>query len=250
MSNEYYDHTTAPPPGSFGSSATVRQEFDRVEQGFDKLPTLAGNASRYVLVNSSGTALAASSLLTELGGALVLSGGKVTGAGVDAMFAAAPAIGSTTPSSGVFTTLRATSAIPTGDATDRVATTAFVASVALGSSLPGQAGQDGNLIKTRGGSAFWSKGELEPEIVSGTAVTAAHGKHYFLTNAAKTTVTAMGSPSAYDAFRVTPANGRRDNEIAWNGNKHENISDATMVIADPSVLSVFINAGFGFKVLR
>lgn len=248
--NDFYDHTTVPAPGSAGSSAAMRGEFTRIEQAFDKMPALAGSGGRHIKVDAGGTALEASGILNEFAGALVVSGGAVSGAGVTALFAAPPAIGGGTPAAGVFTTLHTTSAIPAGDATDRVATTAFVASAAMSPVLPGQTGNDGNLIKTRAGAAFWSKGELEIEEVSGTSVTVVHGTHYILRNAAKTTVTAMASPSGGHQFRVSVANARTDNEIAWNGNKHENLSDAVMTISHPhgSVLSTFVDSSFGFKV--
>jgi hypothetical protein len=57
MSNEFYDHVNVPATGSPLSSATMRAEFSAVEQGFDKLPTLAGNNNKIVKVNPSGTAL-------------------------------------------------------------------------------------------------------------------------------------------------------------------------------------------------
>lgn len=250
--NDYYLNTTVPAPGTPGSSATMRSEFVRVEQGFEKLPGLAGNGGKFVRVDSGGTRLDHSNLLSESGGALVISGPKPTGAGVDALFAAPPAIGGTTPAAATFTTAYLSDAIPPGDATNRVATTSFVMGIAFGSvaSLPGQTGNSGNLLKTRAGAAFWSKGELEPEIVSGTAFSIEHGKHYILTNAAKTTGTAPASPAIGDQFRVTVANGREDNEIAWNGNKHENLSDATMVInmAGASFVATYVSAGFGYKV--
>ena len=55
-SNEYYDSTGVPQPGAF-SSAAMRAEFALVKAGFDKLPTLLGNAGEVMRVNSTGTAL-------------------------------------------------------------------------------------------------------------------------------------------------------------------------------------------------
>lgn len=57
--SEYYDHTTYPSNGAAGSSAAMRAELDAIEQGFDKLPALAGNGSKPVRVNALGTALEA-----------------------------------------------------------------------------------------------------------------------------------------------------------------------------------------------
>lgn len=156
--NDFYDHTTVPAPGSAGSSAAMRGEFTRIEQAFDKMPALAGSGGRIVKVDAGGTALEASGLLSEFAGALVVSGGAISGAGVTALFASPPGIGGGTPAAGVFTTLHTTSAIPAGDATDRVATTAFVAGVALSTALPGQTGNAGRVISTDGATASWVQG--------------------------------------------------------------------------------------------
>lgn len=70
MPNEYYDHTTYPVTRSSNSSALARAEFDSVEAGFDKLPTMASNGLKAVSVNSAGTALeavAAGTMLRRLG---------------------------------------------------------------------------------------------------------------------------------------------------------------------------------------
>jgi len=67
---EYYDSTGAPGSGSAGSSSTIRAEFDAIQDAFDKLPDLSGNASLPVFVNSGETALeavSASSARTNLG---------------------------------------------------------------------------------------------------------------------------------------------------------------------------------------
>ena len=57
--SEYYNHTTVPATSSSLSSATIRAEFDAVEAGTDKLPTLSGNGSKILAVNSGATALEA-----------------------------------------------------------------------------------------------------------------------------------------------------------------------------------------------
>lgn len=55
--SEYYDHTTYPSSNSAGSSSLMRAELDAIEAGFDKLPNLAGNASRIVMINSGATGM-------------------------------------------------------------------------------------------------------------------------------------------------------------------------------------------------
>ena len=55
--SEYYEHTTYPAQGAAGSSAAARAEFEAVETGFGKLPDIAGNGNKAVVVNAGGTAL-------------------------------------------------------------------------------------------------------------------------------------------------------------------------------------------------
>ena len=57
--DEYYNHTTFPATGSAATSASMRAEFDLIEAGFNKLPTLSGNGSKLVGINSGATALEA-----------------------------------------------------------------------------------------------------------------------------------------------------------------------------------------------
>lgn len=60
MANEYYNHGGAPSQGSNLSSSIIRAEFDAIVVGMNKLPALAGNAGKFVVVNtgSSGLTLA------------------------------------------------------------------------------------------------------------------------------------------------------------------------------------------------
>ena len=57
MSNDFYNHGSFPTTGSAATSASMRSELDSIAAGFDKLPTLTGNANEIVVVNPSGTAL-------------------------------------------------------------------------------------------------------------------------------------------------------------------------------------------------
>jgi hypothetical protein len=106
MPNSYYNHSTYPTPNSPGSSAQLRAELQLITDGFDKLPTLSGNANKLIAVNGAGTALVTLSSLT---------GQTITGSTIDSSV-----IGGTTPAAGTFTTLAATSATVGGIA---VATT-------------------------------------------------------------------------------------------------------------------------------
>lgn len=55
--NDYYNSGAYPPKGSFGSSAAMRAELGLIGAGFDKLPTLTGNANKLLQVNGSGTGI-------------------------------------------------------------------------------------------------------------------------------------------------------------------------------------------------
>ena len=55
--SEYYDHGSFPSPGSLASSAAMRAELDLIEAGFGKLPNLAGQGGRQVIINVAGTAM-------------------------------------------------------------------------------------------------------------------------------------------------------------------------------------------------
>lgn len=57
MSNEYYTPSGVPANNAALSSSAIRGEEGLIEDGFDKMPTLAGNGSKIVRVNSGGTAL-------------------------------------------------------------------------------------------------------------------------------------------------------------------------------------------------
>jgi hypothetical protein len=59
MANDYFTKTGNPANHSIGSSALVRSEFSAIEQGFDKLPALAGKAGQVVVVNAGASGLEA-----------------------------------------------------------------------------------------------------------------------------------------------------------------------------------------------
>lgn len=70
MAGEYYDHTSYPSQGAAGSSSAARAEFELIEAGFDKLPTLTGNGGKLAAINAGGTAmeaLTAAQVLTAIG---------------------------------------------------------------------------------------------------------------------------------------------------------------------------------------
>lgn len=59
MSNDFYNTTGNPVNRSFGYSALMRTEFANIATGFDKLPAIAGNGYKLVVVSSGGTGLTA-----------------------------------------------------------------------------------------------------------------------------------------------------------------------------------------------
>lgn len=59
MSNDFYNVTGTPTQAANLTSPPIRSEFAAIAAGFDKQPTLTGNAYKIVYVNASGTALAA-----------------------------------------------------------------------------------------------------------------------------------------------------------------------------------------------
>lgn len=66
MTNPYYNAGSFPATGSPATSASMRAELALIADGFDKLPTLSGNAGELIVVNSLGTALEATASLPSL----------------------------------------------------------------------------------------------------------------------------------------------------------------------------------------
>jgi hypothetical protein len=88
----------------------MRLELNSIEAGFNLLPTLSGNAGKFVLVNAGANALVVSSTLSESGSALTING-TMSGTAVTSLFASPPAIGGTAPAAGTFTTLTVNSSL-------------------------------------------------------------------------------------------------------------------------------------------
>lgn len=57
MPNDFYTPTGNPADNSAIVSTDMRAEFAAINAGFNKLPTLTGNANKFVAVNASGTGL-------------------------------------------------------------------------------------------------------------------------------------------------------------------------------------------------
>lgn len=108
MANPYYDHGSFPATGSTGASASMRAEFDAVEAGFDKLPTLSGYANKAVVVNGSGTALTTTSGSMSLAGDLTLAGALTTSGAYGLTFTLSALTSLTLPTTGTLATLAGT----------------------------------------------------------------------------------------------------------------------------------------------
>lgn len=70
MANDFYNKSGAPVTSSKAVSATMRNEFDAVETGFEKISPLSGKANLPVFINSGAAAqeaVSASSARTKLG---------------------------------------------------------------------------------------------------------------------------------------------------------------------------------------
>jgi len=66
MSNPFYTPTGSPATSSTAASSTMRNEFNAIEDGFDKLATLSGNSNLPVFVNTGETGQEAVSIATAL----------------------------------------------------------------------------------------------------------------------------------------------------------------------------------------
>ncbi|MGE5525471.1 MAG: hypothetical protein ACM3SS_17295 [Rhodospirillaceae bacterium] len=99
MSNEYYSETGSPATSSALSSATIRAEFAAIGDGFDKLPTLAANGNKAVVINSGGTSL------TVTTGTLALAGNFATVGAYAVTLTATGATTLTLPTTGTLATL-------------------------------------------------------------------------------------------------------------------------------------------------
>ena len=74
MSNDYYSESAAPSTSATLSSATMRAEFVAIGDGFDKLPTLSGNGSKAVIINSGATGMTVTTGTLTLAGNFATSG--------------------------------------------------------------------------------------------------------------------------------------------------------------------------------
>ncbi len=80
MTNPYYNPSGVPAQGSAVISSLLRTELTSVQAGFDKMPTLVGNAYKVLRINSAADAIEASGLTIDVTGRLTAPAGlTVTG---------------------------------------------------------------------------------------------------------------------------------------------------------------------------
>ena len=108
MATDYYTHGSTPSTGSPGSSSTMRAEFDLIEAGFSKLPSLTGNGNRAVIVNAGGSALTLTTGTIALSGAFVTSGAFATSGGHSVTLTSTGTTNVTLPTTGTLVTRTAT----------------------------------------------------------------------------------------------------------------------------------------------
>ena len=102
MANDFYQATGNPATRSEGRSAAMRAEFRDIQDAFDKMPTLTGNAGKAVVVNGGGTALG----LTA--GTLALAGNFATVGAFALALTLSGATNVTLPTTGTLATLAGT----------------------------------------------------------------------------------------------------------------------------------------------
>ena len=71
---DFYTASGYPSTGSAGLSASARAEFQLIQAGFDKLPSLSGNANKVVVVNAGATGLSVTSAQLVLSGSFTKGG--------------------------------------------------------------------------------------------------------------------------------------------------------------------------------
>lgn len=74
LGNDFYTHGNFPAPSSPFTSASMRAEFDLISAGFAKLPTLAGNANKVVIINGGATGLTTTAGQLSLAGNFTITG--------------------------------------------------------------------------------------------------------------------------------------------------------------------------------
>lgn len=78
FANDFYNHGGFPATGSPATSAAMRAELDAIDAGFDKLPTITGNASKALVINGGATAITVTTGTMSLAGNFSITGAFAT----------------------------------------------------------------------------------------------------------------------------------------------------------------------------
>ncbi len=81
MANDFFTPSGYPSNSAFGTSSDARSEFNLIEDGFDKLPALAGNSNKLVRVNAAETGQTVS-LITDDGVNVTINGSIISTGGI------------------------------------------------------------------------------------------------------------------------------------------------------------------------
>lgn len=253
--NEFYDSTGTPSSNTLASSSSMRAEFDLVEAGFNKLPTMAANGDEVVVVNAGGTALTTSPIATVAATVLALK------ADLTSPVLVTPNLG--TPSAGVVTNLTGTAAgVSIGG---NAATATLASTVTTNANLTGVVTSTGNataiadaalsIAKTSGlQTALDAKASKLSWSIKTTTYTAAAGDAIMAnTTSAAFTITLPASPSANDVVDIADyagTFGTNNLTIGRNALKIMGLSeDMTVSVSNVKFRLVYIDATVGWRLV-
>lgn len=219
MSNEYYVVTGAPATSSQGASATIRSEYTAIATAFDKLPTLAGNGNKAVVVNSGGTALSVTAAALALAVAFTTAGsGGIT-------LNSSGATNVTLPTAGTLATLAGTEELTGKTLTSAVGKGTWTASgtwtlpaITLGGTLTMGANTLALASATVSGAPTWS---------SNQAITLSTAAQPAVTSLGTLTSLTMGGALTMGANTLALASATVSGQPTWSSTQAMSISGSS-----------------------